>query len=98
LPWTYVLIEKRAVVLFFTLKASIHEIFTPNLYLSLDPMHSFCKHSINGINASLKGERSLSMIRDLDNLYRIISSKPFTLSFRNILLLRARDFVPTSGL
>jgi hypothetical protein len=86
--------EKRAMVRFFTLKdlnpGDSHAEFV-SVY---GPMHSFCKHSINGTSASLKGERSFSMIRDLGDPYRMISSKSFALCFNNVLLLHARDFVP----
>jgi hypothetical protein len=64
----------------------------------MEPTHSFCGQSTNGTSTSLKGEWSFLIIRDLGDPYRIISSKPFALCFRNVLLLCARDFVPTSDL
>jgi hypothetical protein len=36
------------------------------------------------------------MIRDLGDRYRMFWPKSFVLSFRNVLSLQARDFVPTS--
>jgi hypothetical protein len=54
------------------------------LYQSMELMHSFCKHSTNNISASLKGERSFSMIRDLRDPSRMISPKSFALCFKNV--------------
>jgi hypothetical protein len=61
-------------------------------------IYSFCEYFTNGINVLLKGERNFLMIRDLGDSYRMISPKPFTLCFRNVLLFHARDFVSTSDL
>jgi hypothetical protein len=62
------------------------------------PMHSFYKYFTNSTNVSLKGERSFSTISHLSDPHRMISPNPVMLCFRNVLLLRARDFTSTLGL
>jgi hypothetical protein len=61
-------------------------------------MDSFCEYSTNKASASLKGQRNFSMIRDLSYPSGMISLKPFMLCFRNVLLLHANNFMPSSGL
>jgi hypothetical protein len=90
-----ILMEQKAVVRFFIFNGinpgDIHAEFVSDY----GPMHSFCEHSINGTSASLKGERSFSMIRDLGDSYRMISPRSFALRFTNVLLFHARDYMPT---
>jgi hypothetical protein len=83
--------EQREVVCFFTLKDLNPGDSHAELVSVYGPMHSFSEHSINGTNISLKGERSFSMICDLDDPYGVISPKLFTLCFSNVFLLYVRD-------